>query len=106
MLSDDTNNFTPASDAILAADRFRSLPQFLLFARRSIRLVYGAYGLALIYNIVGLSFAVQATLSPVIAAILMPASSITIVVFGVLSSNLLAWRMGLDGKNDKNHSAG
>ena len=106
VLSDDTNNFTPASDAILAADRFRSLPQFLLFARRSIRLVYGAYGLALIYNIVGLSFAVQATLSPVIAAILMPASSITIVVFGVLSSNLLAWRMGLDGKNDKNHSAG
>ena len=65
--------------------------RFLHFAQRSLRLVYFSYLFALIYNIVGLSFAVQGALSPVIAAILMPLSSITIVVFGVLSSNLL-WR--------------
>jgi len=47
-----------------------------------------------------LSFAVQAKLSPVIAAILMPLSSITIVVFGVLGSTWLAWRFNL---GDKNH---
>ena len=57
--------------------------------------MYGAYFLALVYNIVGLSFAVQGVLSPVVAAILMPASSVTIVLFGVLSSNLLAYKKGL-----------
>jgi len=42
-----------------------------------------------------LSFAVQGTLSPIVAAILMPLSSISIVLFGMLASNVLARRMGL-----------
>lgn len=104
VIADNSNNFTPASDAILNADRFERLPTFLEFARRNLNLVFGAYFLALIYNIIGLSFAVQGALSPVIAAILMPASSITIVVFGVLSSNWLAYRMGILGEGDKNQS--
>lgn len=95
VLSEDTTQFTPASDAILSASRFRELTRFLQFAKGNIRLVYAAYGLALIYNIIGLSFAVQGLLAPVIAAILMPTSSITIVVFGVLSSNWLAWKRGV-----------
>jgi Cu+-exporting ATPase len=105
VIADDTNNFTPASDAILQADQFEQLPRFIEFARKNINLVYAAYGLALIYNIIGLSFAVQGTLSPVIAAILMPTSSVTIVVFGIISSNLLAYRMKLKIWNDKNHRA-
>ena len=95
VVTEDTNNFTPASDAILRADRFDRLPKFIDFSRRSIRLVYGAYGFAFIYNIIGLSFAVQGTLSPIVAAILMPLSSISIVLFGVFSSNLLARRIGI-----------
>jgi len=47
------------------------------------------------YNVIGLSFAVQGTLSPVIAAILMPLSSISVVVFTTLSTNLTAKRKGL-----------
>lgn len=95
VVTEDTNNFTPASDAILRADQFDRLPVFIDFARRSIRLVYSAYGFAFLYNIVGLSFAVQGTLSPIVAAILMPLSSISIVLFGVGSSNWLAYRKGL-----------
>ena len=106
VVADDTNNFTPASDAILSADKFHLLPVFIRFAAGNLRLVFAAYFLALIYNIIGLSFAVQGTLSPVIAAILMPASSITIVVFGVLSSNWLAYRLGLFNWGDKSHSQG
>jgi len=112
VVTDDTNNFTPASDAILRGDQFSRLPDFIAFARRSIRLVYGAYAFALVYNIIGLSYAVQGALSPIIAAILMPLSSISIVLFGVLSSNLIARKMGLLGStcdrthpNDKSHSA-
>lgn len=56
------------------------------------RMVYGAYLLALGYNIAGMSFAVQGVLSPVVAAILMPLSSLTIVLFGIGSTRLLAGR--------------
>lgn len=95
VISENTNNFTPACDAILESGRFASLPTFMDFSQVSIRLVYWAYGLALIYNIVGLSFAVQGALSPIVAAILMPLSSISIVTFGMISSNLMARKMGL-----------
>ncbi|MEN0006927.1 MAG: ATPase P, partial [Bacteroidota bacterium] len=95
VVTENTNNFTPASDAILQADQLQQLPVFLQFARGSIRLVYWAYGFAFIYNIIGLSFAVQGLLSPIVAAILMPLSSISIVVFGIASSTWLARRLGL-----------
>jgi Cu+-exporting ATPase len=95
VVTENTNNFTPASDGILFAGAFQRFPTFLRFARRSIRLVYGAYGIAFVYNVIGLSFAVQGLLSPVVAAILMPLSSITIVLFGTGSSSLLGKRMGL-----------
>jgi len=95
VLTENTNNFTPACDGVLHARHFDRLPQFLQFSRRSIRLVYGAYLFALMYNVIGLSFAVQGALSPIVAAILMPLSSISIVLFGMLTSNLLAKRMGL-----------
>jgi P-type Cu+ transporter len=98
VLTENTNNFTPASDAIIAADRFEDIPQILRFIAGSNRLIYAAYGLALVYNVVGLSYAVTGALSPLIAAILMPLSSVTIVAFGVLSSTWMANRHGL-GKN-------
>ena len=104
VLTENTNNFTPASDAILDAAQFHRLPLLLDFARKNINLVYAAYGFAVVYNLIGLSFAVQGALSPVVAAILMPASSITIVLFGVLSSNVLARAMKLQVWNDKNQS--
>jgi Cu+-exporting ATPase len=89
VLTEDTNNFTPASDGILAAKNFELLPGFIRLSKKSIQLVHYAYGLAFLYNIVGLSYAVTGTLSPVVAAILMPASSVTIVLFGVGMSSWL-----------------
>ncbi len=90
VITEDINNFTPACDVIVAAEQFRNLPLFFDYIRQSKHVLYGAYALALVYNIVGLSFAVQGLLSPIIAAILMPLSSVTIVVFGVGLSSLLA----------------
>ena len=100
VITEDTNNFTPASDAVLHADSYPLLPAMLDFAHRSVRLVYGAYILAFAYNLVGLSYATQGTLSPLIAAILMPLSSITIVLYGIAGSNLLAKRYGLGRKGE------
>ncbi len=90
VIAEDINNFTPACDAIVSSDRFRSLPLFFAYIQTSRYVLFGAYALALVYNVVGLSYAVQAKLSPIIAAILMPLSSVTIVVFGVGMSTLLA----------------
>lgn len=102
VLTEDINNFTPASDAIIAAERFHMLPQMLTFVRESRWVVYLAYFIASCYNIIGLSYAVQGLLSPVVAAILMPLSAITIVIIGVLGSTGLAyWRLGKE--SDKNH---
>ncbi len=98
VVAEDTNNFTPACDAILDARQFGRLPEFLEYGRKSIRVVYAAWGLAVIYNLIGLSFAVRGLLAPVVAAILMPASSITIVAFGVGISTLLA-KKNLDAVN-------
>lgn len=89
VVAEDVNNFTPACDAVLDAKKFAQLPDFLEFAKKSIYLVYAAWVLAALYNVVGLWFAVRGELSPVVAAILMPASSLTIVAFGMASTTIM-----------------
>lgn len=95
VIAESDNNFTPASDGILKSEQFDKIPQFLGFARSNRKVVYAAYTLALIYNAIGLSIAVQGLLSPIIAAILMPISSVSVVVLGIAGSNFLAYRYGL-----------
>lgn len=95
VITENTNNFTPACDAILHAGEFSRLPQFLELSRWGMSTVNRAYLLAATYNVVGLSYAISGTLSPVIAAILMPLSSVTIVLFGFGMSHWKAWKLGL-----------
>jgi Cu+-exporting ATPase len=54
------------------------------------RIVYAGFGISFLYNLVGLSFAVQGNLSPIVAAILMPISSVSVVVFASFSVSLRA----------------
>lgn len=93
VVAENTNNFTPACDAILHADEFGRLPQFVRLARSGVKIVNRSYLIALIYNVIGLSYAVSGTLSPLVAAILMPLSSVTIVLFGVTMGNWQARRV-------------
>jgi Cu+-exporting ATPase len=90
VVAEDTNNFTPACDAILSAKEFTGLPDFVRLARAGVRVVHWSYAVAFTYNAIGLAYAVTGQLSPLIAAVLMPASSISIVLFGVGMSNLAA----------------
>ncbi len=80
-VTDNINNFSPACDAILEADRLLYLHRYLKMARRGKQIVIASFIISICYNIIGLSYAVQGTLSPLIAAILMPASSISIILF-------------------------
>jgi Cu+-exporting ATPase len=94
VVEDDTA-FTPASDGVLSARSFRRLPQLLTLARDTTAVIRISFGVSLVYNLVGLGFAIQGLLSPVIAAVLMPASSATVVLFTTLATGYLARRRGL-----------
>lgn len=88
-VADNIYHFTPACDAILEANAFQRLHKFLEMARRSLWVVRVSFLISILYNIIGLTFAVQGLLTPVLAAILMPASSVTVVAFTILATNRL-----------------
>ncbi len=91
-VSDDINNFSPACDGILSADKLGKLPSLLRISKASQLIILLSFIIALLYNVVGLSFAVNGRLSPVVAAILMPISAVTIISFTTGISNLVASR--------------
>jgi Cu+-exporting ATPase len=94
-VSDNTSQFSPACDAILDGSKVKLLDKFIAYARSGKNIVTASFILSILYNIVGLSFAVQGILSPMGAAILMPASSISIVLLVTLLSSLSARSKGL-----------
>ncbi len=94
-VSENSAQFSPASDAILDGTKVSLLHNFISYAKAGKKIVTASFILSILYNIVGLSFAVQGILSPMIAAILMPASSISIVLFVSLYSSFVARNKGL-----------
>ena len=89
-LTDNCNNFTPASDAIMEAKQLSRLPQFIRLCKVNKQIVIASFILSIVYNIIGITYAVQGVLSPLIAAILMPASSLSILLVTFGSSNIAA----------------
>lgn len=88
-LSENTNVFSPACDAILDASKFNKLAVYIKASKRAISIIKYSFILSLCYNSVSLYFATTGQLKPVIAAILMPLSSISIVVFTTIATNLV-----------------
>lgn len=94
-VTNDITNFTPACDAILDSKQLRLIPDFLKFTKTSLYIIYINFIISFIYNFVGLSFAVQGKLSPLVAAVLMPLSSISVVLVATLATNFIAKKRGL-----------
>ncbi len=94
-VAEQTNNFTPSSDAIIEAKQLSRLTKFIQLCRANRNIVVASFVLSIVYNIIGLFFAVQGNLSPLVAAILMPSSSLSILLLTFGSSSLLARRMKL-----------
>ncbi len=88
-ISENVNVFSPACDGILDATRFRDLASFISLSRKAKQVIRYAFIFSLFYNIIGLGFAVTGQLMPVVAAILMPLSSISIVVFTTIYTYFL-----------------
>ena len=89
-ISENVNVFSPACDGILDASQFQKIAFFMKFSKNAMRTIYMSFTLSLLYNVVGLSFAVTGNLLPIVAAIIMPLSTITIVSFVTIMSNLYA----------------
>jgi P-type Cu+ transporter len=73
--------FSPASDVILDAARVPQLSEILTLARRAARIVRVSFGISAAYNAVGVSIAAAGLLSPLVCAVLMPVSSVSVVLF-------------------------
>ena len=71
-------------------DNINSASLFMQFSKNAMKTIYMSFALSLLYNIVGLSFAVTGNLHPIVAAIIMPLSTITIVSFVTIMSNIYA----------------
>ena len=89
-VTDNVNNFSPGSDAILDGKSFMKLPDFLKFSKDTVKVIHLSFLVSLTYNIIGLSFAVTGKLSPLTAAILMPLSTVTIISFTTIAVHLAA----------------
>lgn len=94
-IAEDVNNFTPGSDGIILSSEFENTPALLRYARSGKKIIIISFIISLAYNFAGLWFAVQGSLSPVIAAILMPISTTSLVLYTVVASTIKARQLKL-----------
>lgn len=95
-ISENINVFSPACDAILDATNFNQLYNYIKASKKSIKIIKWSFVLSFLYNSTGLYFAVTGQLMPVIAAILMPLSSISVVIFTTIMTNVLGQKLKKD----------
>ncbi|MCF6222738.1 MAG: heavy metal translocating P-type ATPase metal-binding domain-containing protein [Flavobacteriaceae bacterium] len=89
-VSENINVFSPACDAILDANNFNKIPAFIALSKKTISIIKISFAISFLYNIIGLLFAISGNLTPIVAAILMPISSITVVIFATITTNIIA----------------
>ena len=92
VISENVNVFSPACDGILDAKFFNNLPKLLTISNKTIKIIKTSFILAFCYNVIGMYFALTGSLTPIVAAILMPVSSISIVIFVTIMTNLVSKR--------------
>lgn len=88
-VSEDVFQFSPNSDLIVQADQLYRLDRVFALGKYAKTVLAICLGFSVLYNTIGLSFAIVGSLTPLVAAILMPISSVTIVA---LSTLLIALR--------------
>lgn len=82
-LSEDVNAFSPACDVILDSKKFNKIDVFIDFSKTAMNVVRAAFALSIVYNFVGVGLAATGNLSPLYAAVFMPLSSMSVVIFAV-----------------------
>jgi P-type Cu+ transporter len=88
-VTDNTGVFTPACDGILAGQNLVLLDKFIELSKSASVILKIAFAISFFYNAIALTFAVTGHLTPLVAAILMPVSSISVVGFSTLAVNYI-----------------
>lgn len=94
-ITESLNGFYPGADGVLLAESFDKLPKFMKLSEYSRSILRTGLVFSLFYNLLGVSFAVAGLLTPIIAAILMPISSITVVSLDSILVRIKAKKLGL-----------
>jgi len=88
-ISEESSHFSPASDVILIGKQWSELPYFIASSKQAVKLIKLNLGFSLLYNIFGIYIAVGGMLTPIYAAILMPVSSLTVVLVAAFGSSIV-----------------
>jgi hypothetical protein len=94
-VTDDIASFAPACDAILDARPPGPAARPASFFARTLSVIHLSFAVSLLYNAVGLWFAMRGELSPLMCAVLMPISSVSVVALALLGTRWAARRSGL-----------
>lgn len=95
-LAENVYAFSPACDAILDARSFSRMDSIIGYSKRSLRVVKQSFVISLLYNSIGMLFAIQGLLTPLVAAVLMPLSSVTVIAFTILRTNHIAKKLNFN----------
>lgn len=87
---EDVGAFSPASDVIMEAKRVPQLTRILALARNATRVVRASFVISALYNIIGVAIAAAGLLSPIVCAVLMPVSSVSVILFACGATTLAA----------------
>lgn len=79
-IAGESSYFVPSCDVYIENDKYYLLPSLFKMARIGKRTVIFTFMLSLMYNSIGLYFSLSGTLTPGIAAVLMPISTLTIIL--------------------------
>jgi Cu+-exporting ATPase len=85
---EEIGTFSPASDVIVEASQVARIGDLLRFSRQISKIVRAGFALSAAYNVIGITIAAAGVLSPVVCAILMPASSLSV---GLFACGLTRW---------------
>lgn len=94
-VSESKNNFTPAADIIIDSKSMTYIFDFLTLIKNSKLIINSCFLISILYNFAGLYFALRGDLQPIIAAILMMMSSLTIIALSFGMTQFIAFKLKL-----------
>lgn len=89
------SSFSPACHAIAESNSMANIGQMVEFSRSAFNIILASFCISLIYNLTGLGFAITGHLSPLVAAIIMPLSSVSVMAFTNIATRIKANQMKL-----------
>lgn len=89
-VADDIYHFSPAGDIIIEAQKFNLIEEVIKFAKDSLKIVKISFAISFLYNAFGLFYALSGNMTPVVAAILMPISSVSVVAFAIFGTKVIS----------------